>query len=73
MTLITEIRFALRRGDFHRRAIIISLVAGTILNCINQIPELMAGESLNIWKLMLTYLVPYSVSLYSSVMALIRS
>ncbi|MBX2883527.1 MAG: hypothetical protein KTR32_26470 [Granulosicoccus sp.] len=70
--MAAEIRQALKRWDFHRRALIISLVAGTILNCINQIPDLMAGESLSIGKLVLTYLVPYTVSMYSSVMALRR-
>lgn len=71
--MLKAVRVALNRTDFHRRALIISLVAGTMLNCINQIPDLMAGESLNIWKLLLTYLVPYTVSMYSSVMAMVRS
>jgi len=71
--LLANVQQALKRVEFHRRALIISLVAGTLLNCINQIPDLMAGEPLNIWKLLLTYLVPYCVSLYSSVMVHIRS
>ena len=45
--------------------------AGTLLNCINQLPDLMDGEPLNVGKMMLTYLVPYSVSLYSSIMTVI--
>jgi hypothetical protein len=57
------------RADIQRRAIIISLTAGTLLNCINQLPDLMDGEPLNVGKMLLTYLVPYSVSMYSSVMA----
>jgi len=62
----TALNVLLRR-DVQRRALIISLIAGTLLNCINQIPELMAGEPINIVKFLLTYLVPYSVSAYSSV------
>lgn len=66
MKAIAEVFF---RWDIQRRALIISLTAGTILNCINQMPDVMDGELLHLPKLVLTYLVPYCVSTYSSTMA----
>ena len=61
----------IKRRDIQKRAVIIAIIVGTILNCINQAPEVMDGEPLQWTKALLTYLVPYSVSLYSSV-AIIR-
>lgn len=55
------------RHDIQRRAIIIAVIVGTLLNCINQLPDLMAGEPIEWIKAILTYFVPYSVSLYSAV------
>ncbi len=50
-----------------KRALVIALVVGTMLNCINQGPEVLDGGSLNWFKLVLTYIVPYFVSVYSAV------
>jgi len=50
------------------RAIKVSLVVGTALNLINQGNTLLAldYESINLIKLTLTYLVPYSVTTYTA-------
>ena len=39
---------------------------GTALNAINQGPEIFAGDGPNLWKLGLTYLVPFLVASYGS-------
>jgi len=49
-----------------RRGLAVSLIVGTALNLINQGPEIVAGERPVIWKLALTYLVPYLVASYGS-------
>jgi hypothetical protein len=50
-----------------RRSLWVALVVGTILNLINQGDALVAGQRLDIAKLMLTYAVPYLVSTYGAV------
>jgi methyl-accepting chemotaxis protein len=65
-----SIKAIVLRPDIQRRALIIAVVVGTLLNCINQLPDLMAGAPLQWIKAGLTYMVPYSVSLYSSVASL---
>lgn len=54
-----------------RRAIYVALVVGTILTFINQGDVLLAGEitPLVMAKIVLTYLVPYSVSTFSALSA----
>jgi len=47
--------------------LLIALVIGTILNLINQGDALMAGATVNLFKLFLTYLVPYCVATYGAV------
>jgi hypothetical protein len=49
------------------RALRISLLVGTLLNLINSGDTLLAGRwPVHPWKIPLTYLVPFCVSLYSS-------
>ena len=48
------------------RAIKVSAIVGTILIIINQGDLIAAGGFPPLWKIMLTYLVPYSVSSYST-------
>lgn len=50
------------------RAIKVSLIVGTILNLINQGDAMMSLnlDSINILKLIFTYLVPYSVTTYTA-------
>lgn len=51
------------------KALKISFVVGTILNLINQGDLLisLAWQEINIFKLLLTYMVPYSVTTYTAV------
>jgi hypothetical protein len=50
-----------------RRSFVVAVVVGTILNLINQGDALVAGERLNLVKLVLTYIVPYLVTTYGAV------
>ncbi|NNF95116.1 MAG: nitrate/nitrite transporter NrtS [Altererythrobacter sp.] len=55
---------------FHRRTIVraakVSAIVGTLLVAINQGPLILTGVWPPLWQVLLTYLVPYSVSSYSS-------
>jgi hypothetical protein len=49
------------------RALKVALIVGTLLNLINSGDALFAGHlPEHPWKIPLTYLVPFAVSLYSS-------
>ena len=52
-----------------KKAIGISLIVGSLLNLINQGDALIGlqFETLNIFKLLFTYLVPYTVTTYTAV------
>jgi hypothetical protein len=66
---MTPPRDALRQtfsGASTRRSLLVALVVGTILNAINQGPELLAGHAPVWWKLLLTYFVPFAVASYGS-------
>jgi len=52
-----------------KTAVIISIVVGTILTLINQGEAFFDDVELNWFKVILTYIVPFCVSLYSSVLA----
>jgi hypothetical protein len=56
-------------ADIMRRAVVVALVVGLLLNLINQGDALIAGRPLNWWKLILTFLVPYCVSTHGAVAA----
>ena len=49
-----------------RRSLLISVIVGTVVNAINQGPEMLAGHSPVLWKLALTYLMPFLVGSYGS-------
>ena len=53
-----------------RRSLTVALIIGTVLNAINQGAELAAGEPVVVWKLLLTYFVPFAVASYGSYAAL---
>jgi hypothetical protein len=53
-----------------RRSLTVALVVGTALNLINQGDALATGHAPVIWKLMLTYVVPFAVASYGSYAAL---
>jgi hypothetical protein len=54
-------------GGVPRRSFVVALIVGTILNLINQGEALLAAHSLNVAKLLLTYLVAYCVATYGAV------
>jgi hypothetical protein len=49
-----------------KRSILIAILVGTVVNGINQGPEMLAGHAPVLWKLALTYLVPFLVVSYGS-------
>ena len=49
-----------------RRSLAVALLIGTVLNAINQGPEILTGERPVWWKLLLTYSVPFCVASYGS-------
>jgi hypothetical protein len=60
---------ALRRtfsGAAVRRSLVVAVLVGTALNVINQAPEMLGGHWPVLWKLALTYLVPFLVASYGS-------
>ena len=61
------------RNDVVRRGLKVGLVVGTILTVINQGNRILAGEwSMEILlKIAMTYVVPYCVSTYASVSAIL--
>ncbi len=61
------------RNDVVRRGLKVGLVVGTILAVINQGNRILVGEwSMEILlKIAMTYLVPYCVSTYASVSAIL--
>lgn len=48
------------------RGLIVALFVGTILTVINQFERIVALEALNWWKTILSYIVPFCVSVFSA-------
>jgi hypothetical protein len=65
----TALRRVFRR-PIVTRSLMVALVVGTLLNAINQGPELWRGEPVVVWKLALTYCVPFLVASYGAWSAL---
>ena len=65
------LELALRR-DVVRRATQVALVVGVVIGLLNHGDAIFAGtvSGAQVAKILLTFLVPYSVSTYSSVLAL---
>lgn len=57
-------------GPSVRRSLMVAVGIGTLLNAINQGPEIMSGHAPVWWKLILTYFVPFAVASYGSYAAL---
>lgn len=55
-----------------RRSFYVALVVGIILNIINQGEVLLVHASINWFKIILTYLVPYGVCTYGAVSTQLR-
>ena len=53
-------------GQALKRSLIVALLVGTALNLINQGHELLSGGPPVMWKLALTYVVPFLVATYGS-------
>jgi hypothetical protein len=51
------------------RSLKVAIIVGTALNAINQGDALFGDASVNWFKLMLTYFMPYAVSTYGAVAA----
>jgi Mg/Co/Ni transporter MgtE len=62
-----------KRRDVVIRATRVGVIVGTILTAINQGDLILAGniDQVSGWKILLTYLVPYSVSTYAAVSAIL--
>lgn len=64
---------ALRRtfaGRSVRRSLLVAAVVGTVLNAINQGDALVDGRDIVLWKMLLTYVVPFAVASYGGYAAL---
>ena len=73
---MASVREALRRtfaASSVRRSLTVALVIGTVLNAINQGPEIVSGHWPVWWKLILTYFVPFAVASYGSYAAFLSS
>lgn len=66
------LKIALRR-DVVVRGLKVGAIVGTVLTAINQGDLILAGDlnAGSIWKILLTYMVPYCVSIYAGVSAII--
>lgn len=53
-------------GQSLRRSLIVTVIVGTALNFINQGTEILAGGWPVLWKIGLTYAVPFVVASYGS-------
>ncbi len=49
-----------------KRGVVVALLVGTALNCINQGDTFLTGGPINIWKVALTYIVPFLVSVHGA-------
>lgn len=64
------VRLCLSNG-VPRRSLIVAVIVGTILNLINQGDGLLGRAPIDWTRLILTYMVPYCVSTYGAVSALL--
>lgn len=66
-------RFATRKTTI-RKGLMLSLIVGTILNMINQgeLIALFKFDQINYFKLLLTYMTPFMVSVYSTATTLMK-
>ena len=53
-------------GPSLRRSLLVALAIGTVLNLINQGPEVFTGHWPVWWKVALTYFTPFAVASYGS-------
>ena len=53
-------------GPVLKRSLAVSVVVGTILTAINQGDAILGGEIPVLWKVVLTYMVPFAVATYGA-------
>jgi methyl-accepting chemotaxis protein len=53
-------------SSLHKKAFFVALIVGTVLNLINQYPQIINDFSINWLQVGITYLVPYLVSFFSA-------
>ena len=53
-------------GRILKNSLIVALIVGTILNAINQGDAILAGSPITVWKILLTYSVPFFVASYGA-------
>ena len=58
-------------GGIPKRSLIVAIIVGTILNLINQSDGMLGRAPIDWTRLVLTYMVPYCVSTYGAVSALV--
>lgn len=54
------------------QSLLVAFVVGAILNAINQGPDIVEGKSINVFRLVLTFAVPYFVASYGAYSAFRR-
>ena len=54
------------RKEIWKRSLGVAIVVGTVLTAINQGDVILAGEAPVIWKVVLTYIVPFCVATYGA-------
>jgi hypothetical protein len=69
MTFAHALAIALS-AEYLRRALLVMLIVGSILNLINQGDALLRGHGFDVPKLLLTYVVPFCVATYGAASAL---
>ena len=62
------LQIALESG-IQKRSWMVAIIVGSILNIINQGDALFNSDSVVLWKILLTYCVPYCVATYGAVTA----
>ena len=67
MISLPEIIALCRSDGVPARSLGVALIVGSLLNLINQGDALVSDASLNLWKIALTYVVPYGVATYGAV------
>ncbi len=56
-----------------KRGVLVALLVGTALNCINQGDAFLNGGPVILWKVGLTYIVPFLVSVHGALTSQTRS
>lgn len=74
ITNIHPLQIAVKRSTI-KRAITISILVGSLLNLINQGDFILSEDwsHLNFFKIALTYVTPFMVSVYSTTTALMKA